>query len=291
MLWLLALAVAATLPSYTIYHVTIHPDGSASWVIEHRFPLASPEEAEAFDATTATLGNFTEDYRERIEAVVSKASQTLRREMRVEEFSVAAESFDAVSGKMGLIRVEFVWHGFARVSDSGEVVVGDVFVGGFYLSEGESLRFKIPAGYEVWEARPQPDTRGSDYVEWRGRMVFSDSEPQLVIRHSTPPISDAAAGWVDGGAVLLFAAGGTAASAAVAYALHRARRRRTLRRSELDTVLSIIRRHGGVVYQSQIVRESGLSKSTVSTVLKVLESEGRIMRIREGRENIVKLAR
>ncbi|MEO0157752.1 MAG: MarR family transcriptional regulator, partial [candidate division WOR-3 bacterium] len=94
------------------------------------------------------------------------------------------------------------------------------------------------------------------------------------------------------GLILLYAiGGGAAASVPIIYFVSRMRVRRLPQKSELDIVMEIIRMHSGVIYQSQIVRESGLSKSTVSTILKVLESQGRIVRVREGRENLVRLTR
>ncbi len=287
-MWIIALAAALALPSYTVYHLTILPDGSADWVIEHRFPLSTPDEIEIFKSMATHPENLTADYSARIGTIVSDASRVLGRSMSIEGLSVGVETVETVSGKMGLIRIEFTWRGFAKTTPTGAIELGDVFIGGFYLSEGETLRVKIPAGFEVAEARPTPDGRGADYVEWRGRMVFTDGEPRLVIRPAAQPQGPAPQ-W--GEPVLLYVAGGAAASIPVIYAAYRMRGRRRPRESELDIVIRIIKRHGGVVYQSQIVRESGLSKSTVSTILKMLESEGRVTRVREGRENIVRLTR
>lgn len=86
MLWLVALVLASTLPSYTIYHLSVLPDGSTAWMIEHRFPLVSPEDAEEFNTAAAQLDNLTSDYRSRIEAIVSDASCVLGRPMSVEGF-------------------------------------------------------------------------------------------------------------------------------------------------------------------------------------------------------------
>lgn len=289
MFWIIVLAMALTLPSYTVYHLTILPDGSAYWVIEHRFPLSTPDEIEIFKKMTTHTENLTSDYSARIGAIVSNASRTLGRSMSIEGFSVGVETIETVSGKMGLIRIEFTWRGFAKTAPSGAIELGDVFIGGFYLSEGETLRIKFPAGFEVAEARPAPADRGADYVEWRGRMIFTDGEPRLVLRHVAAQPQASALQW--GGQTLLYVAGGAAASISAAYVAYRLRGRRGPGESELDTVIRIIKKHGGVVYQSQIVRESGLSKSTVSTILKMLESEGRVTRVRQGRENLVRLTR
>ncbi|MEM0481919.1 MAG: MarR family transcriptional regulator [Nitrososphaerota archaeon] len=284
---MVALTLALTLPSYTVYHLTVLPNGSTLWAIEHRFPLSTPDEIEIFKNMATHPENLTSDYSARIDAIASDASRILGRSMSIEGFSVEVETVETVGGKMGLIKIEFTWRGFGKITPTGVIELGDVFIGGFYLSEGETLRIKIPAGFEVEEVRPAPDGRGPDYVEWRGRMVFTDGEPRLVIRPATAQPQGPTQWW--GEPVLYYVAGGVAASIPVIYAAYRMRGRRRPQESELDMVIRIIKRHGGVVYQSQIVRESGLSKSTVSTILKVLESEGRVTRVREGRENIVKL--
>ena len=46
---------------------------------------------------------------------------------------------------------------------------------------------------------------------------------------------------------------------------------------------------GGQAYQTDIVKESGLSKSKISIVLARMKDEGRIIKIRKGKENIIRL--
>jgi hypothetical protein len=47
---------------------------------------------------------------------------------------------------------------------------------------------------------------------------------------------------------------------------------------------------GGQAYQTDIVKDSGLSKSKISIVLAKMKDEGRIIKIRKGKENIIRLA-
>jgi len=47
----------------------------------------------------------------------------------------------------------------------------------------------------------------------------------------------------------------------------------------------------GQAYQSDIVNESRLSKSTISIVLSRMKDEGRILKIRKGKENVIRLAK
>ena len=46
---------------------------------------------------------------------------------------------------------------------------------------------------------------------------------------------------------------------------------------------------GGQAYQTDIVKESGLSKSKISIVLAKMKDEGQIIKIRKGKENIIRL--
>ncbi|MDD5616000.1 MAG: hypothetical protein PHH85_07330 [Candidatus Methanoperedens sp.] len=48
---------------------------------------------------------------------------------------------------------------------------------------------------------------------------------------------------------------------------------------------------GGQAYQSDIVNESGLSKSKISIVLSKMKDEGRIIKIRKGKENVIRMAK
>jgi DNA-binding transcriptional ArsR family regulator len=50
-------------------------------------------------------------------------------------------------------------------------------------------------------------------------------------------------------------------------------------------------RSGGQAYQSDIVKESGLSKSKISMVLAAMKEDGMIIKIRKGKENLIRLVK
>ncbi|MFB6118315.1 helix-turn-helix transcriptional regulator [Halosegnis sp.] len=60
--------------------------------------------------------------------------------------------------------------------------------------------------------------------------------------------------------------------------------------SDEDRVVSMLEERGGRMKQVNIVEETGWSKSKVSMLLSDMEDEGRISKLRVGRENIVSLA-
>ncbi len=47
----------------------------------------------------------------------------------------------------------------------------------------------------------------------------------------------------------------------------------------------------GQAYQSDIVTESGLSKSKISSILSKMKKQGRIIKIKKGKENIIRLVK
>jgi predicted transcriptional regulator len=266
------------------------PDGSSHWVVEQRFPLG-PAEPEIPENLSETLSTRAVEYRERLSVVVEEASRLLGREMSLENVSTDVGVVETISGRMGVIRVSFIWRGFAKSTQPGALEVGDIFIGGLYLSEGESLRIYMPEGYILVEARPRPDDFGERYVGWSGRRIFADGEPHLLASPTKTPGAKPGASaeepsiWTIAlGTALL---GG---SAALAAGLRRRRSARPLLRGDVEAVLEALRRRGGSAYQSQLARECGLPKSTLSAVLRVLESEGRVVREAVGREKLVRLS-
>lgn len=58
-----------------------------------------------------------------------------------------------------------------------------------------------------------------------------------------------------------------------------------------DMIEKYLKKCGGQAYQSDIVNESGLSKSKISIVLSRMKDEGRILKIRKGKENVIRLTK
>ena len=58
-----------------------------------------------------------------------------------------------------------------------------------------------------------------------------------------------------------------------------------------DMIERYLKKSGGQAYQSDIVNEHGLSKSKISIVLSKMKDEGRIIKIRKGKENVIRLTK
>jgi hypothetical protein len=164
----------------THFIVSVYVDGSARWVVEHRYPLRSEEDVEAFRVVAANVSKeLSETYRLRLQTVIQEASRLTGRAMGLTEFAVHTSTQTTVTGSVGIIVVEFVWTGFAATAD-GKISVGDVFVGGLSLASGETLTLKIPEGYNAIDYSPKPDEARSDSLTWYGPRTFTDRRPMVV---------------------------------------------------------------------------------------------------------------
>ncbi len=302
------LAYAQAPEELTTYIVQLAENGSAMWIVEYRFLIASEEDEQGFMEYVKTLGKDDEEIRARFlewaTEIVSEAAKLTGREMSVENLNVEVELADTITGKFGVIRIAFLWKGFAeRVGE--ELRVGDVFEGGLYLFEGDVFTIRAPSGFTLTEAYPEPDKLSSSEASWFGKRVFSPSEPRVIVApavgepapatqttttedtqpSATPMIADTSLLTILAvlAIVVLFGV--------LAIALSKRHGRLSRQSTDLMTVMGIIKRHGGEVLQSTIVEETGFSKAKVSALLKEMEEMGYIVRERMGRENIVRLLR
>jgi DNA-binding transcriptional ArsR family regulator len=293
---LLAPLVTAFVES-THFIVSVYVDGSARWVVEHRYPLRSEEDVEAFRVVAANVSKeLSETYRLRLQTVIQEASRLTGRAMGLTEFAVHTSTQTTVTGSVGIIVVEFVWTGFAATAD-GKISVGDVFVGGLSLASGETLTLKIPEGYNAVDYSPKPDEARSDSLTWYGPRTFTDRRPLVVLsRLSEQAVTGAPTGVASGQgrvasdwlfAVLLVAVVAAGASAALLMR----RRGGRVQESGFREIIEVLRRHGGEAPQHVIVEETGLSKASVSMMLKALEASGVVVRVKSGKTKVVRLVK
>jgi DNA-binding transcriptional ArsR family regulator len=217
--------------------------------------------------------------------------------MGLTEFAVHTSTQTTVTGSVGIIVVEFVWTGFAATAD-GKISVGDVFVGGLSLASGETLTLKIPEGYNAVDYSPKPDEARSDSLTWYGPRTFTDRRPLVVLsRLSEQAVTGAPTGVASGQgrvasdwlfAVLLVAVAASGASAAL---LMRRRGSVRVQESGFREIIEVLRRHGGEAPQHAIVEETGLSKASVSMMLKALEASGVVVRVKSGKTKVVRLVK
>ena len=294
---ILPLAAAASPSEYaTTYTISLQPDGSALWSVEYRTPLASSDDLAGFENYSADLN---EVYLPQLEDLMQHsaygAAAATSRPMSVGNFSGNAVVQTSPTGQFGVVTYTFAWTNFS-VLESG-LVTGDSFAGGLYLDKDSALIIRYPSGYSVTSADPAPDQQSGNSLTWYGEREFDAGEPQVVLAGPAFPLLPLIALI----AVMIVAAAG--------FAVYRRKRSPSAGLDEVpdepadeapvlsgadlasleDRILGLLRAHGGERFQSEIVKELGLPKSTVSSTLNDLHQRGIIQKIKKGRENLIRL--
>lgn len=151
---------------HAVTRVEVYPDGSATWTVRIRTRLATDDDVTEFEAfqdpfrenRTQYLGPF----RSRVRGTVATAADATGREMAATNFS-ASTSVQTVPRRWGVVTYRFEWTGFAR-QDGDTVVVGDVFEGGFFVAENDTLAVSAPPSWTVRRVSPDPTDTGNGTV-------------------------------------------------------------------------------------------------------------------------------
>ncbi len=269
-------------------------DGSAVWQIEYRTLLSTPDDRAAFENYTRDLPSvYQPQVVELMQRSAGQAAIATSRPMAVSNVTGNAVVQTSPTGRYGVVIYTFTWSGFAE--PDGTLAVGDAFAGGLYLAKDSILILRYPYGWSVSRAEPAPD-QVRDGLVWYGLRTFSPGEPRVLLERSSFPfipviavlilVSLAGAGWMvwkrheeelpeeqaepDPAAPLL-----TEAEAAGLE----------------ERIIGLLEAAGGEQHQSEIVKVLGVPKSTVSSSLNTLHAKGRIVKVRKGRENIIRLVR
>lgn len=283
----------------TITTVALAENGDATVTIELRFPLSTDEERAAFDRYRADVeGNRTaavDSFENSARALVTRAERATGREMAVENVSVETGTV-TLPREWGVVTYRFDWLGFAVPGDAS-LRIEDVLTG-YILTEEDVLVVLAPSGYVVDQVAPAPDERESGRVVWVGPQEFDAGAPTLTfVRSTNGPVDDPGTGPATGTRIPFTAIGIGLAALALAgvagtvyYRRHRAETTPTAEMlSDGERVIQILEDAGGRVKQQRIVKETGWSETKVSKVTTELESQGRIAKLRIGRENVVDL--
>jgi len=291
---------STTTTTSTSYQIALQPDGSAEWTVEYRTPLSSDDDVSAFQAYSSQISSvYLVQLEDLMDRSVTQASTVTGRGMTAENFAGNASVQTSPTGKFGIVTYTFTWSNFS--STTGGLSVGDAFAGGLYLDKNSELVISYPHGYSVTTAEPAPDQEGSDSVMWYGEREFSAGEPQISLAAPTIPVGPVVAGIL---VVLVIVGGG------IGVYFYRKRNAVSdpdddpgevgdtsvppLSATDLATmeekILHLLQSHGGEQFQSEIVRELGVPKSTISSTLNDLHQRGVIQKVRKGRENLIRLA-
>jgi hypothetical protein len=293
---LLALPATAAPPAYTTtWTVTVQEDSSALWQIEYRTLLASDEDLAAFDQYTREMpAVYLPQVQDLMQQSAAQASVATFRPMSIGNVTGNAAVQTSPTGRYGVVIYSFSWSGFA--APDGDLAIGDAFAGGLYLARDNTLIIRYPAGWSVTRAEPAADdTRNG--LAWYGQRAFSPGEPRVTIVRPGFPIVPVVLALF---AISLIGAG------AMVFLRRRSRQEADEEESPAvaeepapslspaeaagleERILRIIETAGGEQYQSEITRTLGLPKSTVSSAIAGLHTKGLIVKIRKGRENLIR---
>ena len=286
---------------YTItYTIIVANNGAATWYVEYRTPLISKDDFDVFENYTLQLKSVhLEEFRQLMVKSVSEAANATSRKMIAGGFTGDAEVQTAPTGTYGVVHYSFTWTNFAEIDSDQKMNIGDVFVGGLYLSKDNTLIIQYPSDYTVEMVTPQPDQIGEGMV-WYGLRSFQAGEPVIgLLKTSTPWLQ-----YLFIIFILLLAAG-------IFIYIHKIRGKNeekfvknskeditepsleTITESELmdleDRIVKLLKEKGGSMYQSDIGKQLGLPKSTVSSALNELHNRNVIQKIKKGRENLIRL--
>jgi hypothetical protein len=272
------------------YTITLKEDGTANWHVEYRTILAAYEDIGAFDSYAKNVSfTYLPQFRDLMQRSAAQAAAATSRPMEITDFAGDAVIQTTPTGRYGVVYYSFNWKNFAKTGT--DLAIGDAFAGGLYLAKDNTLVIRYPSGYTVSVAEPAPD-QVRDGLIWYGQRSFGAGEPRLVFEKPGVP-------WLPvllGGLLCVIILGGL-------YVVLSKRRSPepveddeppvTLSETELlsleDRILQLLKTRGGEQYQSEIVRNLGLPKSTVSATLNDLHKRGLIQKVKRGRENLIRL--
>lgn len=310
----------------TVTRIAVQPDGDAEWTVTVRTRLETEEELRAYEEFQsrfrANTSEYVSPFRTRIEGVVASSATATDREMRARNVT-AATDIRQLPRRWGVVTYSFTWTQFAA-ADRDVLAVGDVFAGGFFIAENDTLVVTTTPEYTLAEVEPTPDSRDGDTVRWRGQRDFSDGRPALRLE---PAPAETTTGTADGGGGLPLAALGgllalVAAALGVGAYLHRGRDGSTGAEppgtdrpdagpgsgpvpngAETTTAASdptltdgerveqLLADNGGRLKQGDIAEAFEWSASKTSRVVSQLADDGRVEKLRIGRENVVSLSK
>ncbi len=257
---------------------------------------------------------------------VARISTEAGRPMEVQDVNVTVEksqpytTSDNSSVTYGVIRYQFTWTSFAMAR--GDILeVGDAFVDGMVLNRDDSVKIILPAGYKILSVSPAYDDFNDKYqpeITWygnsvnstgQGARIFASGEPSVTIQQESGSLFSSG-WWMLIPAILLSILIGFGAAyllyhkkespyvppeAAIeplvteqpAKPLQQESNERYM--SDEEKIIKYLEEAGGQMFQSDLVKKTDFSKSKLSMVLSELKEKGRIIKIKKGKENLIRL--
>lgn len=273
--------------TYTQYRIQLNGDRSATWTIT---------QVSGINGTVDTWAGF----QNKVIALVNAAAIQTERAMSVDGNSLQM-STSIASGNSKNTDYAFTWLNFS-MSKNGQLIAGDVFgVNGFFnqLYDDGALQINYPANYTLESVTPTPDQKdlSTQTLQWLGTQFFVAEKPHMVLGAQKAT----AANSLQLPLYMLASVSTVVAIAAVAagWVFFMNQRKKTAQdaapttlafpETEEEKVLRVLRSSGGSAYQSAITEQCRFSKAKTSQLLTALEREGKVRRIKKGRDKIVNI--
>ena len=299
----------------TITRIVVHENGSATWTLQIRTRLATDESEAEYrtfqDRFRENTSRYLGDFRESITGIVDNARVVTGREMSASGFR-ASTSIQSIPRRWGIVTFAFRWDGFAATTGD-RLVVGDVFEGGLFIAESDSIEVVAPDGYRIASADPTADEAGGDVVTWVGREDFADGRPRVVVEPSGPAGAEFLPSPVLLGGAVVLVLGGLVALGYRRYGGPRGggtvpwtgaaeesagdptssgdptSTGGEVLMADEDYVREALAERGGRMRQKAIAEALDWSRSKTSRVLGRMAEDGQVEKLQLGRENVIAL--
>ncbi|WP_227375024.1 helix-turn-helix transcriptional regulator [Haladaptatus halobius] len=303
----------------TIIRITPQPDGDAKWNVSMEFALRSENETAAFKGLAQEFDKGNEEVgfsADLFRRIASQVKTETGREMQIRD----VDRDYAVNNDTGTLYLSFVWTNFTRV-EGGRLILRDAFL----LDDGEStwlpslsaeqrLVIESPNGYRIHNSPNLGHSNGT--IRLNGSTSLSPVEIDVTyVKESKPPAGFSPSDF-SGIALLLLAIG---TGGAGLYVLIQRRDDGSVDESSSDErspvappepelvpeseddepnldllsdeerVEHLLKQNGGRMKQAKIVTETNWSNAKVSQLLSSMADEGRVDKLRIGRENLITL--
>lgn len=283
------------------YTITLHEDGSATVAIEKRTLLKDKNETSYFELY------YISESRERLQkfsgnisALIDLVFKETGRKCSRSSVNYFAGTSSAENGTYGIVRYMFDWTEFAEKTNETTIIVGDVFVEGFFLLGDGVLKVKYPSNYVVSRIIPPANNNETEVLIWVSTANLDKKQPKIVLERKKPTLLD----YLHENIFLILSVILISSLGLTVFMGYRAKRRRvkayklTVQDGERESfdelsderrVVELLKAAGGILTQSKITEKLGCSKAKVSQLLTLMENKGILKRKKRGREKIVAL--
>lgn len=280
----------------SINTIEVHENGTAFWIIEERISLETQPDLNEWNQFINSgegyrYQNIIKELEDSTNQSLIAAKNSSNRSMEIRNVNISYDLLNTTSGTFGIINFSFEWLNFSYVNSSN-IFIGDSFTEVMVPSSENVLIIKIPDNYDVVSVSPKFDKQDESRLIWDGTMYrsFNVGEPSLELRPSRiwPLILLVLIILITGISILLWKREYFSATKKdKVFTIDPDLTINYLEDEEM--IIKILIKNNGQANQSDIVKETGFSKSKISNILAKMKEDGDIEKIRKGKRNIIRL--